>query len=201
MDQNVISNILMMVLAILIGLLIILSVAYLVIKMKKDKKEKEPEIKIKNKEIKPKKPEGTGYNKQSIFDFMEFDKVEDNMIIQKNGKRFLMAIECQGVNYDLMSQMEKVSVEEGFQQFLNTLRHPIQIYIQTRTINLENSIKSYKDKVKEIENQYNRMLFEYNSMNEVGTYTKQQMDVYFYNLTKQKNLLDYGRDVINNTEK
>ena len=56
-----------------------------------------------------------------------------------------MAIECQGVNYDLMSQIEKVSVEEGFQQFLNTLRHPIQIYIQTRTVNLENSISTYKE--------------------------------------------------------
>ena len=26
---------------------------------------------------------------------------------------------------DLMSQAEKIGVEEGFQQFLNTLRHPI----------------------------------------------------------------------------
>ncbi len=57
-----------------------------------------------------------------FFDFMEFNGVEDNMIVQKNGKRYIMVIECQGINYDLMSQMEKVGVEEGFQQFLNTLR-------------------------------------------------------------------------------
>ena len=83
-------------------------------------------------------------NKQSIFNFMEFDNVEDNMILQKNGNRFLMVIGCQGVNYDLMSAVEKNSVEEGFVQFLNTLRHPIQIYIQTRSINLESSLQGYR---------------------------------------------------------
>ena len=58
-------------------------------------------------------------NKQSIFNFMEFDTVRDNMIIQKNGNRYLMVVECQGINYDLMSGVEKTGVEEGFVQFLN----------------------------------------------------------------------------------
>ena len=39
-----------------------------------------------------------------------------------------MVLECQGVNYDLMSDMERTSVEQGFIQFLNTLRTEIQIY-------------------------------------------------------------------------
>ena len=63
-------------------------------------------------------------NKQSIFNFMEFDTVTDNMIVQKNGSKYLMVVECQGINYDLMSGVEKTSVEEGFVQFLNTLRYP-----------------------------------------------------------------------------
>ena len=49
-------------------------------------------------------------NKQSVFKFMEFDNVEDSMIIQKKGNRFLMVIGCQGVIYDLMSAIEKNSV-------------------------------------------------------------------------------------------
>ncbi len=52
-----------------------------------------------------------------------------------------------------MSSVEKNAVEEGFIQFLNTLRHPVQIYTQTRTINLENSIQTYRNKVQEIEEQ------------------------------------------------
>ena len=85
-------------------------------------------------------------NKQSIFNFMEFDTVTDNMIVQKNGSKYLMVVECQGINYDLMSGVEKTSVEESFVQFLNTLRYPIQIYIQTRSINLESSLVVYREK-------------------------------------------------------
>ena len=132
---------------------------------------------------------------------MEFNGVEDNMIVQKNGKRYIMVIECQGINYDLMSQMEKVGVEEGFQQFLNTLRFPIQIYIQTRTINLESSIQGYKAKLKEIESKYNRTIYDYNRMVQSEEYTKQQLDAAFFNLTKQRNLYEYARDIVENTER
>ena len=99
-----------------------------------------------------------------------------------------------------MSKMEKVAVEEGFQQFLNTLRHPIQIYIQTRTVNLESSIQTYKDKVKEIENKYGQMVYEYNRMQETDTYSREELEKYFFEITKQKNLLEYGKDIIRNTE-
>ncbi len=51
---------------------------------------------------------------------MQFDKIEDNMIVQDKGPKYLMVIECEGINYDLMSQMEKTAVEAGFVQFLNT---------------------------------------------------------------------------------
>ena len=143
----------------------------------------------------------TGYSKQSIFNFMEFDDVKDNMIIQKNGKRYIMVVECQGVNYDLMSSMEKVSVEEGFQQFLNTLRHPIQIYIQTRTVNLESSIETYKQKVKEIEDKYNKKEYELKKMEEAAYYSEEQIKDLEIEIAKLKNLLDYGKDIIRNTEK
>ena len=201
---NILSMALIPMVIIAVFLIIILVVLMIRSSNKKNNSEKKVISDRKNpEEPKTKKtaikaPEN---NKQSIFDFMEFDGVEDNMIVQKNGKRYVMAIECQGVNYDLMSQIEKVSVEEGFQQFLNTLRHPIQIYIQTRTINLEKSITTYKKTVKEIENQYNQKMYEYNLMAQSGTYTKEQMDRVFYDLTKQRNLYEYAKDVVDNTEK
>lgn len=143
----------------------------------------------------------TDMYKKSVFDFMEFDKIEDNMIIQKNGKKCIMVVECQGINYDLMSQVEKTSVEEGFVQFLNTLRHPIQIYVQTRTINLENSINTYKRKLNEIEANLFKMKQRYQEMKDAETYSKEEIDKEFYELTKQNNLYEYGRDIIYNTEK
>lgn len=143
----------------------------------------------------------TDMYKKSVFDFMEFDKIEDNMIIQKNGKKCIMVVECQGINYDLMSQVEKTSVEEGFVQFLNTLRHPIQIYVQTRTINLEQSINTYKRKLNEIEANLFRMRQRYQEMQDAGTYSKEELEKAFFELTKQNNLYEYGRDIIYNTEK
>lgn len=201
-DTNVLFNLLTSLLIVMIFILIVLSVIYLVLKLKqksRNSKNKEPKEKIEMKTTASKKT--NGYSKQSIFDFMEFDDIQDNMIIQKDGKRFLMVIECQGVNYDLMSQMEKVGVEEGFQQFLNTLRHPIQLYIQTRTVNLEKSISMYRQQVKEIEDKLNNMQFEYNRMIESESYSKGQLDKYFYEMTKQKNLYEYAKDIVYNTEK
>ena len=206
--DNEISKILMVVLILMIMLLAVFSVILLVLQIKAHKKnkriKKEPQIKeekSKGKKGEKDKQVNTSYTKKSIFDFMEFNGVEDNMIVQRDGKRYIMVIECQGVNYDLMSQMEKVGVEEGFQQFLNTLRFPIQIYIQTRTINLEKSIQGYKDKLKEIENGYNRTIYEYNRMLQTENYTKQELDAAFFNLTKQRNLYEYARDIVENTER
>ena len=140
-------------------------------------------------------------NKQSIFNFMEFDTVTDNMIVQKNGSKYLMVVECQGINYDLMSGVEKTSVEEGFVQFLNTLRYPIQIYIQTRSINLESSLVVYREKVKEVEMNLNNMQARYTQMRESGEYSQEQLKQAFYELTKQSNLYEYGKSVLQDTER
>lgn len=201
-SQNEITTLLFLISVVLVFILIVLLIVLGVLRLREKQKKKQPVGEVgKGQEKDKRSSETTSYNKQSIFDFMEFDGVEDNMIVQKKGKRYIMAIECQGVNYDLMSKIEKVSVEEGFQQFLNTLRHPIQIYIQTRTINLEKSIQTYKERVKVIEDQYNHMVFEYNRRMTSGVYSQEQLDADYFELTKQRNLLEYAKDIINNTEK
>lgn len=209
MENTVISEMLMWILIGMIGLLFLLIVIYIILKLKTStKRVEEPEEDIelmqdksKGKEKKVKSQDAITYSKQSIFDFMEFDEVQDNMIVQKSGRRYVMVVECQGINYDLMSEVEKVSVEEGFQQFLNTLRHPIQIYIQTRTVNLGKSLSAYRQKIREIEMRYNKMLFEYKEMQASEVYSNAELDRYYYELTKQRNLLEYGVDILNNTEK
>lgn len=204
MGDNAITSLLSIVLVFMLILLGVLIVVYFVIRSKTKNKEEDQTAVKEKKETKTKTKTTqteTGYNKQSIFDFMEFDDIKDNMIIQKNGRRYIMAVECQGVNYDLMSSMEKVGVEEGFQQFLNTLRHPIQIYIQTRTVNLESSIETYKAKVKEIEDKYNNKEYELKKMREAEYYSDEQLQSVEIEITKLKNLLDYGKDIIRNTEK
>jgi len=142
----------------------------------------------------------TAYNIKSIFNFMDFEKIEDNMIIQSKGK-YLMVLECQGINYDLMSEMERASVEQGFIQFLNTLRTEIQIYVQTRTVNLESSIEKYKLKFRDIEDKYMLMEDKYKEMKKSGRYSEKEMQKAYMELVKQKNKYEYTKDIIANTEK
>lgn len=142
------------------------------------------------------------YNKQSVFDFMEFDKIEDNMIIQKEGVKYLMVIECQGINYDLMSGLEKVSVEQGFIQFLNTLRQSIQIYTQTRTVNLENSLNNYRERVEAIKRRLEQMNARYNQiLNSRESINPAELQRLQYDIIKHKNMYNYAIDIVDSTEK
>ena len=173
-------------------------IMFLVYVRMKEKKEQESE---QEEDIKTTSKTSNVQSKQSIFNFMEFDSVRDNMIIQKKGARYLMVVECQGINYDLMSGVEKTSVEEGFVQFLNTLRYPVQIYIQTRSINLESSLAVYREKVKNVEMKLTNMQMQYEQMRESGEYSVEQLRKAFFELTKQANLYEYGKSVLQDTEK
>ena len=157
MQTSGIILILQVLMWVLIGIIAVLALAYfLVDKKKAEKREQMIESEV-NEEEKPKsslqeygKFQGE-LTKESIYEFMEFDEVVDNMIVRKNGTQYVMVLQCNGVNYDLMSEIEKISVEEGFVQFLNTLRFPIQLYVQSRTLNLKDIIDSYKGRVDNLE--------------------------------------------------
>ena len=176
-------------------------VCFLIYVRHKEKKSDPRNMNQKNNNIPEVKNSVNAQNRQSIFNFMEFDNIEDNMIVQRNENRYLMVIGCQGVNYDLMSEMEKNSVEESFVQFLNTLRYPIQMYIQTRAVNLESSLRGYKEKLKEVEDKYNNLEIRYNQMLDSGDYTDEQLQKAYFELTRQANLKEYGNSVIQDTER
>jgi len=176
---------------ILVMLLIILIVIYFMPAKSKDKNINKEESSISG---------GKGqYNIQSIFKFMDFEKIEDNMIIQKK-KRFLMVIECQGINFDLMSEIEKAGVESGFIGFLNSLKNPIQIHIQTRTINLERSINKYKDRVKDIEGKLLAQEEQLKQLMKNGQLSNKQIDDKEREIWRLRNLYLYGKDIVKNTE-
>lgn len=191
---------LLMIMGVILAILIIILIIILIKRAKKNKavtNKKEEAVKKEGKNA-----QASQYNQQSVFDFMEFDKIEDNMIIQKEGFKYLMVIECQGINYDLMSGLEKVSVEQGFIQFLNTLRHSIQIYTQTRKVNLNSSLNNYKEKVEETKRKLEQMNARYDeilhSREHINPTEIQRLQ---YEIVKQRNLYEYGVDIVNATEK
>ncbi len=196
---SLLTTALLIIAGIMVILLIVLAVIYLKMKMKEKGEESLKQTEDEN--AKNSKSKIKQYTIDSVFNFMEFDKIEDNMIIQKNGKRFIMVIECQGINYDLMSQEEKVGVEEGFSQFLNTLKEPIQLYIQTRKINLESSLQNYREKVDEIEKEYAKQKMRYEQIAKNPNISEDLVRKEYYEYIKQKNLYEYGKDIIYNTER
>lgn len=197
------ESILYILLVIFVFLVLGLIVAFFIIKKKENESsiQEENEITENSSQLPSTTKVAKEYEKKSIFDFMEFEDVKDNMIIQKGGKKFLMAIECKGVNYDLMSEVEKAATEQGFSAFLNTLREPIQIYVQTRTINLEKNILSYKDKVDKLKDEI--ILKEYKLREYEGrpNINEKILKDKRFELLRQKNLYSYGTDIVADTKK
>ena len=198
MTNNEIASLLMIILGIMFTILIVLVCIYFFIRFKTKKKATTDNS---NTNINGKTKVQQLYNVQSIFNFMEFDKIEDNMIVQKNGKKYLMVVKCQGINYDLMSGVEKNSVEQGFIQYLNTLRYPIQIYVQTRTVDLTGSLSTYKQKVRDLGDNLARKEYEYNQKIRSGEYNQENLAGEKFEVVKARNLYEYGTDIVSNTER
>lgn len=197
-------TILLIASVVILGILIIVFIVLSINKNKKEKKFDEAMIQtgeIEKEKAKSKIIQTKTYTPQDVKSFLDFDEIKDNMIVQDKGKRLVMVIQCQGINYDLMSTMEKVSVEQGFVQFLNTLTRPIQLYIQSRKVNLNESIQNYKKRLKDIETKYNKIKIQYEQAQKNSNLSTEQFNMIRLEYVRQKNLYDYTRDIINNTEK
>ena len=187
-----IITVLQIVLAILVFINLGLIAAYFLVVYMNNRKEEEKEeevLGIKDEELK----DFNGMPRESIFKFMEFDEVKDNMIIRKNRTQYIMILQCSGVNYDLMSEEEKIAVEEGFVQFLNTLRFPIQLYIQTRSLNLREIVEDYKTRVSDIAQDIEKL----NSRIQAAKETKNDrlLEKLQFEKKRKERVLDYGMDI------
>lgn len=188
-------NVLNLVLIILILVIFCLAGVYVILVFKsknkaKDKKEDKPEDK---KKLGLSGRFREDLTEESIYKFMEFDEVKDNMIIRKNREQYIMVIQCQGVNYDLMSEEEKIAVEEGFVQFLNTLRFPIQLYIQTRSLNLRDIVDEYKTRIKAMEQEIEQLETKAREAEMKGNLPQAQK--LRYQKRRKENVLSYGADI------
>lgn len=192
---------------VIIGIMVLLVLLYIyLMKPKKEKEEKEPNLieeenssEKGNKKVQPYGRFQGELSRQSIFEFMEFDEIVDDMIVRKNGTQYIMVLQCNGVNYDLMSEQEKIAVEEGFVQFLNTLRFPIQLYIQSRTLNLRDIIADYKERVDNLAGELDKVdakIAQANSRNNRALVEKLEFEK-----RRKTNVLEYGIDITDYVER
>ena len=192
-------NIILVVILVLIVLLGFVAVL-LIFKMRnKSGSQKKEEIEIKAKEENPNLITRTGKAINSIYKFMEFDEITDNMIARKNRKQYVMVIQCKGINYDLLSADEKNAVEAGFIEFLNTLRFPVQLYVQTRTLNLNDILNQYEKRIEDINDQ----IIKINSQIEMAKArgNNEAVERLLFDRQRKENILEYGESIEDYTQR
>lgn len=69
-------------------------------------------------------------------DFVTIRDIKDNVVIQKDGQ-MTMVLLASSINFALKSLDEQKAVLLQFQQFLNTLDFTLQIYVQSRRLNID----------------------------------------------------------------
>ena len=199
MDIIQMLNLIMVVM--LVAILILAFVAVLLIYKMKRKKEPQTsqQIQVKTKEENRPLMTRDGKAIDSIYNFMEFDEILDNMIVRKNGKQYVMVIKCKGINYDLLSEDEKNAVEAGFLEFLNTLRFPIQLYVQTRTLNFTDILNNYHTRIDNIANQVKKITTQIETAKKRGdNATVEKLE---FERRRRANILEYGESVTSYTER
>ncbi len=139
--------------------------------------------------------------KKDMSSFIRFDKIANDMIYQKKGEKFTMVIECKGINYELMSEVEQMAVEEGFITFLNTLKYPIQLYVQTRSIDLGENIKKYKARANEFELKRQEAVAKYNQAEDDIDSTPEEITELKQQKLKYSNIAEYVSDITKYVER
>ena len=97
----------------------------------------------------PQKPSGPTSSQNSLL----FSEMRENMIIMNDGS-FRAIVECQSINFDLMSSREREGVEFSYQNFLNSLHFPVQVLIRSRRVD----IGPYIDRLLDIRRSQDNML-------------------------------------------
>lgn len=190
MDNIIMGLNIMLIILVVVIIGLIIAYYFFVYKSKinTEKREKEKEIKTANKEF-------NGIQREITDKILDFDEVRDDMIIRKNGQQYVMVVQCKGINYDLLSEVEKESVERGFVEFLNTIRFPIQLYVQTRSLNLRKTIDAYKEKVNVIAEEIKALQKQKLEYERMGN--QKQVDMLNFEIRRKENVLEYGQDISN----
>lgn len=109
-----------------------------------------------------------------------FSEIRDNMMIMVDGG-FRAVIECESINFDLMSERERDGIEYSYKNFLNSLYFSIQILIRSERID----IAPYIEKLENIRRKQDNMLLnvlmdDYMDFIEDLAYEANIMDKKFY---------------------
>ncbi|MCK5319826.1 TraC family protein [Candidatus Parcubacteria bacterium] len=88
--------------------------------------------------------------------FLDIAEVKEDAVIMRDGT-LRAVILVSSINFALKSEDEQNAIISAYVSFLNNIDFPLQIVIQSRELNIENYIKSLKQKEKEQTNELLKM--------------------------------------------
>lgn len=94
-----------------------------------------------------------GNNPNSAQSALLISELRDSMVIMKDGS-FRSVVACKSINFDLMSEEERESVEFAYQNFLNSLNFTVQILIRSQRVD----IAPYIDRLLDLRRKNDNML-------------------------------------------
>lgn len=92
-------------------------------------------------------------NQNTAQNTLQIAEVRENMVIMRDGS-FRAVVACKSINFDLMSSREREGVEYSYQNFLNSLYFPAQIFIRSQRVD----IGPYIDRLATIRRNQDNML-------------------------------------------
>lgn len=92
-------------------------------------------------------------NPNSTQNTLLISEIREGMVVMNDGS-FRAVVACQSINFDLMSDRERESVEYSYQSFLNSLYFPVQIFIRSQAVD----IAPYLDRLAKLRRDQDNML-------------------------------------------
>jgi type IV secretory pathway VirB4 component len=80
-------------------------------------------------------PLKTASNPNTTQNSLLISEIRDGMVIMHDGS-FRAIVACKSINFDLMSSREREGVEFSYQNFLNALYFPVQIFIRSQRVDI-----------------------------------------------------------------
>lgn len=92
-------------------------------------------------------------NPNSTQNHLQIAEIRDGIVIMNDGS-FRSVVMVKSINFDLMSPSEREATEYSYQQFLNSLYFPVQIFVRSEKID----IGPYIEKLDKIRSEHDNML-------------------------------------------
>jgi hypothetical protein len=95
----------------------------------------------------------TSPNPNSTQNMLQIAEIRDGIVIMSDGS-FRSVVMVNSINFDLMSRAEQEAVEFSYQNFLNSLYFPLQIFIRSQKVDMG----PYIEKLDKVRSEHDNML-------------------------------------------